>query len=385
MINAGQRPTRAEIDLRNLVYNFKSIRAFTGADSKFLAVVKADAYGHGAVECSQALEREGADFLGVAIPEEALELRTAGITLPILCLGGFWRGQEQSLIDYQITPVVFDRESASELDRTARSSGVTADIHVKIDTGMGRLGVPFADTAEFARFLSGCRNLRVEGLMTHFAAADDPREHDFTTEQIARFGEALAIFRNAGHVCSIHDLANSPGAICFPESRASMIRIGGILYGLGDDVLPAGIAKPDLRPVMTVSSEISLLKTVAPGTTLGYGRSYLTRRESLIASVPIGYNDGVPRALSNIGEVVVRGHRAPIVGRVSMDWILVDVTDIPDVGMRDRVSFIGPDDPNGITAAEIAQKVGTISYEITCGISHRVPRLFFDAEDGVMN
>jgi alanine racemase len=164
-----------------------------------------------------------------------------------------------------------------------------------------------------------------------------------------------------------------------------MIRIGGILYGLGDDVLPAGIAKPDLRPVMTVSSEISLLKTVAPGTTLGYGRSYLTRRESLIASVPIGYNDGVPRALSNIGEVVVRGHRAPIVGRVSMDWILVDVTDIPDVGMRDRVSFIGPDDPNGITAAEIAQKVGTISYEITCGISHRVPRLFFDAEDGVMN
>lgn len=376
MTNDIRRPTRAEIDLGNLEHNFKSIRSFVGTDAKFLAVVKANAYGHGAVECSRVLEREGADYLGVAIPEEGLELRAAGISLPILCLGGVWPGQEESLLVNRIIPVLFDRDSALRLNHAAGRLGLTATAHVKIDTGMGRLGVPCGESAEFARFLRGLPHLRIDGLMSHFAAADDPNESDFTHEQIARFQDALHVFSACGHDISIFDLANSPGAVCYPESRKAMVRIGGILYGLGGDVLPQSVPQPEIRPVMSVVSDISLLKWVPPDTSIGYSRTFRASRESLIASIPIGYNDGVPRALSNCGQVVIRGKRAPIVGRVSMDWITVDVTEIEGVSVRDNVYLIGPERSPGISAVEIAAKVGTISYEVTCGIGSRVPRIF---------
>lgn len=372
-----QRPTWAEIDLDNLAYNFRSTKDFIGGDARIMAVVKADAYGHGAVECARRLEREGIDWFGVALPEEGVELRRAGITKLILCLGSFWPGQEGLLFDNHITPVVFNADRASLFDRAAASRGLVADIHVKIDTGMGRVGVRPDELDGFVERLAVMRNIRVAGLMTHFSAADsDPA---YTRLQIDRFDDAVAKFRSKGLNPVYFDLANSPGAIAHPESRRNLVRLGGILYGLGDDVLPAGAARPALRPVMSLRTRIAHLKRVGRGESLGYGHTFTTKRDSVIATLPIGYQDGLPRTLSNIGRTAVNGTAAPIVGRVSMDWTIIDVTDVRTVALDDEVIVFG--DRNGIApkAEEVAHQAGTISYEITCGISRRVPRVFIEA------
>jgi len=374
---AIQRPTWAEIDLDNLAFNFHSAKAFIGGDAKIMAVVKADAYGHGAVECARRLEREGVDWFGVALPQEGVELRQAGIRKLILCLGSFWPGQEELLFDNHITPVVFNADRASLFDRAAAARALVADVHVKIDTGMGRVGVRPDELERFIDRLSVMRNLRVAGVMTHFGAADsDP---DFTRAQIERFDAAVARFRSKGLNPVYFNLANSPGAIAHPESRRNLVRLGGILYGLGDDVLPPGAEKPELRPVMSLRTRIAHLKRVAAGESIGYGRTFVAERDSLIATLPIGYQDGLPRSLSNVGSIAVHGKAAPIVGRVSMDWTIIDVTDIPDASLDDEVCLFG--DRNGIApkAEEVARQAGTISYEITCGISRRVPRVFLES------
>lgn len=370
------RPTWAETDLENLAYNFRSIRRFVGEEVLFMAVVKADAYGHGAVACARRLEREGVDWFGVALPEEGVELRNAGIRKLILSLGGFWPGQERLLLDNQITPVIFHPEKARLFDAEAASRGTVADIHVKIDTGMGRVGLRPEEVAGFIEGLRECRHLRVAGLMTHFAAADDLGEADFTHRQIALFDEARARFADAGFRPAYFDLANSPGAVVYPESRANLVRIGGILYGLGDDVLPSGVERPDIRPVLSLKTRIAHLKRVPSGESLGYSRTFVTRRDSMIATLPIGYRDGLPRSVSNRSFVLVRGRRAPLVGRVSMDWTIIDVTDIPDARIGDETVIIGESGYERRTAEDLAREAGTISYEITCGISGRVVRKF---------
>ncbi len=368
----AHRPTAAYIDLDQLAGNFHATKHFVGNDLKFMAVVKADAYGHGLAACALRLESEGVDWFGVVIPAEGLELRRAGITLPILCLGSFWPGQENLLIDNKITPVVYDFETTRRFAVCAKWRNAAADIHVKIDTGMGRVGVGHRDASAFATALKEIENLKVSGLLTHFAAAENPNENDFTTLQIDRFFKACDAFRNAGHTPELIDLANSPGAIAHPESRGNMVRIGGALYGLLDDILPPETLRPDLKPVLSLRSQIAHVRSVPAGETLGYGRTFLTDRRSLIALVPIGYADGYPRALANCGRASVNGHIVPVTGRISMDWTLFDVTDVPNVKSGDKIELIGDE----TTAADLAQMAGTIAYEITCGISARVPRVY---------
>ncbi len=376
-----QRPTWAEIDLDSLAFNFRSVKKFIGDDIKVMAVVKAEAYGHGAVECARLLEREGIDWFGVALPQEGVELRESGIRKLILCLGSFWEGQEELLLDNHITPVIFDIRKAALFDRAAMGRGAVADIHIKIDTGMGRVGVRPDELGGFIDRLAVMRNIRVAGLMTHFAAADNASEDWFTELQIERFESAVAKFRARGFNPIYLDLANSPGAIAHPASRGNLVRLGGILYGLGDDVLPPGAEKPALRPVMSLHTRIAHLKTVPAGESLGYGRTFVTARDSRIATLPIGYQDGLPRSLSNVGEVIVRGQTAPIVGRVSMDWTIIDVTGVSGTAVDDEVLIVGESGPALIKAETVARLADTISYEITCGISKRVPRIYVDGKE----
>jgi alanine racemase len=370
------RPTWAEINLDNLAFNFHLVKYFVGQNLKFMAVVKADGYGHNSVQCAKRLESEGVDWFGVALPEEGVELRTAGIKKPILCLGSFWLGQENLLLDNNLTPVVYQINKAESFNQAAKERGIIANIHIKIDTGMGRIGVRFDEVSNFAGRLKDFRNLKVEGLMTHFAAADKLSENAFTDLQINRFNECTAIFANTGFHPVYKDLANSAGAIAHENSSANMVRIGGVLYGLADDVLPQEIKKPELKPVMAIYTRVAHLKKVPKGETLGYGRTFKTEKDSLIATIPIGYQDGLPRALSNKGRVIINGRFAPVVGRISMDWTIIDVSEIPDVRLDDEVVIIGERQGLRISAEELAEKSDTISYEITCGINRRVPRKY---------
>jgi alanine racemase len=370
------RPTWAEIDLDALAGNFRAVRRLVGSEIKVMAVVKADAYGHGAAVCARRLAAEGADWFGVALPEEGVALRRAGITQPILCLEGFWEGQAAALIRHRLVPVVYRLDMAEEFDRTARAAGVVADVHVKIDTGMGRLGVRHDEAAEFARSFKKFANLRADGLMTHFASADDAAHDPFTQEQAARFHSACDEFRGAGYAPTVVDMANSAATFAHPAARGNMVRPGGVLYGLWRDVLRAQEGLPEFRPVMNVRSRIILLKWIEAGETLGYGCTFAATRPTLVATLPIGYHDGYARALSNRGRVIVRGCFVPVVGRVSMDMTLLDVTDVPGVERGDQVTLIGADGELSAPAEEVASLARTISYEITCGISARVPRRF---------
>lgn len=378
LLNA-QRPTWAEIDLNNLASNFNVVKERVGPDVKAMAVVKANAYGHGAVQCARRLVKEGAEWFGVALPEEAIELRAAGIGQPILSLGGFWQGQATACIQQRITPVVYRLDMVAAIDQAARDAGVIADVHVKIDTGMGRLGVRPDELTEFVTGLSKFQNIRVDGLLTHFAAADDAACQPLTQLQLRRFDEAAALLCERGYRPTHLHLANSAAIYGQREAWGTMVRPGGVLYGLWRDILPVTVSKPGLAPVMSLHSRISLLKWIPPGETIGYGCTFEASRKSLIAIVPVGYHDGYMRGFSNRSNVLVRGEHAPVVGRVSMDLTLIDVTNIPDVEVNDQVTLLGIDRKNSavaITAEDLARIAGTLSYEVTCGIGQRVPRVY---------
>ena len=373
----AQRPTWAEIDLNALAHNFRVVRDQVGPDVKILAAVKANAYGHGAVECARRLESEGADWFGVALPEEEIELRETGIMAPILCLGGFWPGQEAACLRERLTPVVYRLDMVESLNQTALEAGIIADVHVKVDTGMGRLGVRADEVSQFCKSLKSFSNIRVDGVMTHLASADDLDQEEFTSKQIERFEQVVRTFRELGFTPEYVHAANS--AATFARARVgNLVRLGGALYGFRRDVFPGNIQAPALQPVMSLYSRIMLLKRVPKGERLGYGATFETMRDSLIATLPIGYNDGYSRALSNRGRVIIRGHLAPVVGRVSMDMTLVDVTGIPGVAADDQVTLLGQDGNISIAAEDIAEIAGTISYEISCGISDRVPRIYLN-------
>lgn len=374
------RPTWAEINLDNLAYNLRSVKNFINQPIKVTAIVKADAYGHCAVECAKKLENSGIDWFGVALPEEGVELRENGIIKPILCLGGFWVGQERIILENDLTPVIFQAEKAEILDRAASEQNVTAKAHIKIDTGMGRIGVRFDEIEDFIQRIKALKNINFEGIMTHFAAADKFEEKSFTNLQIERFNQAVELFENSGFRFTYKDMANSPASIAYPDSYGDMIRLGGILYGLGDDVLPDWTQRPELKPVLSLYSRITLLKKIKKGETLGYSRTFRAERDSVIATIPIGYQDGYRRGFSNRARVIINGKFAEVVGRISMDWTILDVTEIPDIKIGDKVVLIGEQDGLKITAEELAKKVDTISYEITCGIDRRVKRVYVGSE-----
>ena len=376
--NSG-RPTWAEIDLNNLAANFKRVKQRVSPAARVMAVVKANAYGHGAVECARRLSNEGADWFGVALPEEGTELRAAGIAQPVLCLGGFWPGQAAACVQHRLTPAVYRLDMIESLNEAASAAGVVADVHVKVDTGMGRLGIRFDQLSEFVAALERFRNVRIDGLMSHLAAADDSACQPLTLDQIQRFEGAVAVFRDHGYRPTFLHLANSAGIFGHRESWGNMVRPGGVLYGLWRDVLPLTTSDAKLLPVMSVHSRISLLKWVPPGETIGYGCTFEASRRSLIATLPIGYHDGYMRGLSNRAHVIVRGMYAPVVGRVSMDLTLIDVTNVAGVETDDQVTLLGWNREKTelkITAEELARIVGTLSYEVTCGIAERVPRVY---------
>ncbi|HKP87623.1 MAG TPA: alanine racemase, partial [Blastocatellia bacterium] len=333
------------------------------------------AYGHGDVVCARALEDAGAEWFGVGPPEEGVKLREASITRPVLCLGGFWDGQEELLVTQNLTPVVFRLDMLEKLDRIARSSGARVNYHLKVDTGMGRLGVPYAELASFLDGAARFDKVRLDGLMTHIASAEDVDKSEFTEGQMSLFERAVEMVRERGHRPHWIHAANSAASLAYPGGIGNLIRIGGLMYGLWRDVTRPDVEPLDWRPVMSLHTRIVLLKTVPEGTPLGYGSTFVTSRESRIATLPIGYEDGLRRALSNRGRVIVRGQMAPIVGRVSMDLTIVDVTDVEGVTTGDEALIIGSQGANRITAEDVAASLDTIAYEVTCGISDRVPRV----------
>jgi alanine racemase len=369
------RPTWAETSLSALTHNYAVIKKALRNGAQLMAVVKADAYGHGAVQCARALQTINADWFGVALVEEGIELRKAGITVPICCLGGFSYRQAEDPLKYDLTTAVYRLDSAEELNARARAGGRVVPFHLKVDTGMGRLGVPFTEIAGFAQALKQFDSIKLDGVMTHFADATG-EESDFTDLQIERYNEVIKLLRESGFDPAWQHLANSAAIHAYPHSHGNLARAGATLYGLTRDVLAPGREPYDLSPVMSLRSKIVMLKDVPSGTPLGYGCTFKTDRPSRIATIPIGYADGLRRAHSNNGRVLVRGQFAPIVGRVSMDLTIIDVTDLPQIEIGEIVTLIGEQDGLRITAEELAERIGTISYEIVTGISSRVPRIY---------
>ena len=371
------RPTFAEIDLNALQHNFTVVRSAIPRGTEILAVVKADAYGHGFMDISRELEQLGVNAFGVAFLAEGIQLRKSGIDKPVLLLGGVYPGQERKCIGYNLSTIVFALEQAQTLNQAAGKLFRKAQVHLKIDTGMGRLGIPYTDVPAFMQELRKLPNIALEGIISHFASADelDEQGRHFTRLQSERFEWVMAETRKAGFAPRYIHIANSAGALLRNIPGCNLVRPGIALYG----AIPSADfqGKLDLRPVMRLKSRIAMLKWVEPGTSISYARRYTTTSRTLIASVPVGYADGYSRALTNRGDVLIRGQRARVTGTVCMDWIMLDVTGIASVAVGDVVTLIGRDDAgNCIHAEELAAAAGTIPYEIFCGISKRVPRIY---------
>jgi len=366
----ADRPTRAIIDLSALTHNYHEVTR-RNSGRKVLAVVKAQAYGHGAVPVARRLTELGAAMLGVALVEEGRELRDAGITAPILVMGPLFPEQAGAVVELGLTPVVFTRTFARALAERAGRDARTVQVHVKIDTGMGRIGLPPAEAAEFIADVASVPGIAVEGLMTHFADAD-LQDKQFASVQMDRFETLVRELEGKGIAVPLRHAANSAAVLAYDRALLTMVRPGLMLYGYN----PLEKHAPsELRPVLSWTTRVAFVKKVAAGTPVSYGRTFVTKRESLIATVPVGYADGFDRALSNRGEALVRGARVRVAGRVCMDMTMLDVTEVPGVAEGDEVMLIGMQGSERITADEIAGKIGTISYEVLCGISGRVPRV----------
>ncbi len=375
------RPTIARVDLQALRHNARLLRDRIPAGTGMLAAVKADAYGHGIKQVARALVQEGVEWLGVAIVEEGIALRRAGIEASILVLGGPADGSEKIALDAAITPVVYRSATVRALNAVAASRGRPAPVHLKIDTGMNRLGVPLQLLTDFLDLVEGLDHLYIDGVLTHLAEAE-AAEAEFTQAQLRDFAAAVGEVRRRGHAPRWIHAANSAammmGRTPGVDVGANLVRPGISLYGHAPDAALEG-AWP-LRSVMSFETAISFLKKVPTGAQLSYGRTWTAPRPSKIAVLPVGYGDGYARALGNRAEVLVRGRRAPVVGRVCMDLTLVDVTDVPHVREGDPVVLLGSQGVERVTASEIAAMLETIPYEVVSSVSPRVPRLYQDGD-----
>lgn len=371
-----QRPTCAEIDIRALVHNLNEAKRLAGSKSQILAVVKADAYGHGAVAISEALVRNGIQYLGTALVEEAIELRDAGIKVPIIVLGGIFEEQIPKIAEYGLTPVVYQEGFLKAIANEAGNINRQINIHIKIDTGMGRIGVLPYDAVDFVKKAASQKNIKVEGIMTHFADAD-LADKAYAEKQMAEFTSIADKLNKEGIKIPYQHIANSAALVSFENDRFNMARPGIMLYGYA----PFSKGKEwglNLIPVMSLKTKILHLKRVLAGAYISYGRTFVAKRESIIATLPVGYADGYSRALSNKGSVIVKGKKAPIAGRVCMDMTMIDVTDIDGVDVNDEVVLIGKQGKETITADDIAMLTNTISYEVLCCVGKRVPRVYIN-------
>lgn len=367
---------KAVVSLDAVAHNFREMRKNIAEDTKVIAVVKADAYGHGAVQIARLVEEYTYIWgFATATEEEAIELRRAGIQKPILVLGIVFEEYYPELIRYDIRPAVCDSDSAKKLSQEALRQGKTIHIHLALDTGMTRIG--FADTTksiETIKQIQMLPNLEIEGIFTHFARAD---EYDRSPAliQLERYLDFLNLLKDAGITIPLLHCSNSAGIIRVPEANLSMVRAGITIYG----IYPSNEVERDkikLETAMEIKSHISYLKDVTPGTAISYGGTFVASKPMKVATIPVGYADGYPRQLSGKGWVLIHGQKAPILGRVCMDQFMVDVTDIPDTKSGDEVTLIGRDGNEVITAEEFGELSGRFSYEFICCISKRVPRVY---------
>src|SRR5208282_3869361 len=379
--------TWAEVSLSALGENFHAVQKHVGADVTICAVVKADGYGHGAVECARALEGEGAEWLGVTDAAEGLALRGAGTKVRILLMTGIWKGEEDGIVAQNLTPTIWEPWHIETLERAARKRQSVLPVHLKLDTGMNRLGASKEAIPRLCEMLSACKHLSLEGVSTHFASAEVLDAED-AVRQTKRFEEGLAVLQSYGLRPPLVHMGNSAAMSARPETWKTMVRPGIALYGYSLAFTragePAAVAELPLRPVLSWKTRVLTVKEAAAGQAVGYMGTYVTKARSRIAVLPVGYADGYPRLLSNRARVIVRGEYAPVVGRVSMDLTIVDVSHIRDVAVGDEVILIGKssgkdsDDGGGksVDAVELARLCESVPYEILCGLSQRVPRVY---------
>lgn len=377
-MHSAVRPTEARVSFRALASNHRLLRQVVGSRVGVVAVVKADAYGHGAVRVARLLEGAGIKGFGVATVEEGCELREAGVQAQVLVMGAAYGRDHEELLARELTPMVGVAEDVELLSRAAQRLGrERVGIHVKIDTGMTRLGVVHSRFEDFLRRCARFPNIRVVGLATHFAMADaaDPAP---TEQQLRLFVACLDRARALGADPQVIHAANSAAALRFPATRFDLVRPGILLYGAAPS---EHVPMQGLRPVLSLHTRINAMRQVPAGTAVSYGASFTTSRPSVIATLPVGYADGYSRSLSNRAQVLVRRRRAALVGTVCMDLCMVDVTDVPGVQVGDRVTLLGDQDGLTITPEELAGWAGTIPYEVLAGISRRVPRVYPELEE----
>lgn len=382
LARVATRPTWAEVSLIKLRQNFRTVQTHVGANVTVCAVVKADAYGHGAVECARALEAEGARWLGVTSLDEAIPLREAGIEARILLMTGFWRGEESEILRLHLTPTVWETSHIEWLEKAAATVGAgTHPVHLKVDTGMGRLGVALDQLPAVLAALKSAPHSVLEGVSTHLASSEI-MDAPSVSEQERCFADALRLVRGAGFNPTFVHVANTGAVISRRETWNTMVRPGVALYGYylpfqraGREV-SGGTLRLPVKPVLTWKTRILSLRDFAANEPLGYGGTYVTKAPAHVAVLPVGYADGYNRQLSNRGRVIVREHYAPIVGSISMDLTLVDVTGIPGVAVGDEVILLGTCDGLSVDALEHARLASSSPYEILCNISKRVPRRY---------
>ncbi len=369
------RPVWAEINLDAIRHNLAEIRRLVGPAVEIMAVVKAEAYGHGAVKIAKAAIQSGANWLGVALSEEGIELREAGINVPILVFSPLQTSQAEAIVKYDLTPTISMLEPAVALSRAAVASRKTVSFHVKIDTGMGRIGIPANEGIVFIKKLQPLPGLIFDGVFSHLATADEA-DKEYAKYQIKNFNKVIVDLKDEGLLPTKVHLANSAAIIDLPLAYYNMVRPGIMLYGMYPS-LEVNVKEVQLKPAFMLKTKVVFIKRVAQGSTISYGRKYIVPSESTIVTIPIGYADGWSRRLSGKAEVLISGKRFPIVGTICMDFCMVDVGDEP-VEIGQEVVLIGSQGAEYITVDEIANHLGTINYEVTCMISDRVPRRYLD-------
>ncbi len=371
--------TWAEVSLTALGANFHAVQEHVGKNVTICAVVKADGYGHGGIECARSLESEGAQWLGVTDAAEGLALRRAGVTVRILLMTGIWKGEEDAIVAENLTPTIWEPWHIELLERAARERRSVLPVHLKLDTGMNRLGAALEVLPRLCALLKACKHLTLEGVSTHFASAEVLDAEDAVL-QMKRFEEGLMILRNNGLNPPLVHMGNSAAMSARPETWKTMVRPGIALYGYSLAFLRGGEATEvphlPLLPVLSWKTRVLTIKDVTAGQAIGYMGTFVTKTRSRIAVLPVGYADGYPRLLSNRARVIVGGDYAPVVGRVSMDLTIVDVSHISGVAVGDEVLLIGKSKDKSVDAVELARLCESVPYEILCGLSQRVPRVY---------
>ena len=365
------RPTWAEIDLKAIEHNFKQVRRLVGKNTNIMVVVKANAYGHGIVEVSTVLERLGVNYLGVATTDEAVRLRENGIKTPILVLGSVLPDEVKVLIENNIALTLCNEDLLAAI-REETADGHKAKVHIKIDTGMGRIGVWHEEALNFIKNLAQEKSVAIEGIYTHFSSAG--RDDFFTNYQIDAFEKLLSRLDGFDIRIPLRHAANSIATVDFKRSHLNLVRPGLIIYGMYPKHTFPKLIK--LKPALSLKTKVVYIKETPPGRSISYGRTYVTQKQTRIATLPIGYADGYGRNLSNRADVLIRGRRAPVVGKVTMDQTMIDIGHLKGIRIGDEVVLVGRQGAEEIRMEKLARLAGTIAYESVCSISNRVPRVY---------